>query len=228
MPSSYPPQTVGDIPLLTVQDLGRHVQNRWIWKNLQFNLYPGENLAITGASGSGKSLLLRSLANLDPVQEGQIWFQGNALSAYAAPYYRSQVIYLHQRPALIEGSVEDNLHQVYRFKSHHHQSFDQNQILAYLAALGRDASFLLRSSSALSGGEAQIVAFIRALQLSPQVLLLDEPTASLDLETVYALETLVQYWQKADPSRATIWTSHTSEQINRVAQRQIHLQPLGS
>ncbi|TVQ19342.1 MAG: ATP-binding cassette domain-containing protein [Leptolyngbya sp. DLM2.Bin15] len=226
MPSNYLSQQSGITPLLAVQALGRQIQNRWIWKNLQFDLYPGENLAITGASGSGKSLLLRSLANLDPIQEGQLWFQGKVLSSYAEPYYRSQVIYLHQRPALIEGSVEDNLRQVYRFNIHRHQSFDRDQILAYLAALGRDNSFLTRPSSALSGGEAQIVAFIRALQLSPQVLLLDEPTASLDLETVYALETLVQYWQKADPNRATVWTSHTLEQIHRVTQRQFNLQSL--
>ncbi len=78
----------------------------------------------------------------------------------------------------------------------------------YLQLLHKPADFLQRSVSVISGGEAQIVAFLRALQLSPLVLLLDEPTASLDTATANCLETLVAAWQNEAPKRAYLWTSH--------------------
>ncbi|MBE9034035.1 ABC transporter ATP-binding protein [aff. Roholtiella sp. LEGE 12411] len=211
-------------PILSVQGLGRKIKNQWLWQNLNFELLPGERIAVVGASGSGKSQLLRMIATLDPIQAGYIFFQGKSIDAYYTPYYRSQVVYLHQRPALWEGTVEDNLKQVYRLAAHRHQVYKRELILNYLQLLHKPADFLQRPVSAISGGESQIVAFLRALQLSPLVLLLDEPTASLDVATANCLEALVAAWQKEDTQRAYLWTSHDSAQLQRITHRQINLE----
>ncbi|MCC5667004.1 ATP-binding cassette domain-containing protein [Nostoc sp. CHAB 5784] len=208
-------------PILCVENLGRKLQNQWIWSNLSFQLSPGEGVAVVGASGSGKSLLLRALAGLDPVEAGQIIFQGQPMNSHFMPRYRSQIIYLQQRPALWEGTVKQNLQQVYRLAVHRHLAYNGQLILNYLHLLHKTADFLQRPVSALSGGEAQIVAFLRALQLSPSILLLDEPTASLDAGTAQSLEALVAAWQNEDPQRAYLWTSHDSTQLERITNRQI-------
>jgi putative ABC transport system ATP-binding protein len=216
-------ESLTNAPILSVQGLGRKIQNHWLWQNLNFELLPGERVAVVGASGSGKSQLLRAIASLDPIQAGYIFFQGKPLDSCYTPHYRSQVIYLHQRPALWEGTVEDNLKQIYRLATHRHQVYNRELILNYLQLLHKPADFLQRSVSVISGGEAQIVAFLRALQLAPLVLLLDEPTASLDTATANCLETLVAAWQKEAPQRAYFWTSHDSEQLQRLTNRQINL-----
>ena len=210
-------------PILSVQDLGRRLEKQWVWSHLSFQLFPGEQVAVVGAFGSGKSLLLRALAGLEPVQAGQIIFQGQPINSWFMPSYRSEIIYLHQRPALWEGTVEENLQQVYRLAVHRHQVYNSQLILDYLHLLHKTADFLQRPISAISGGEAQIVAFLRALQLSPKVLLLDEPTASLDAGTSKSLEALVTVWQNEDPQRAYLWTSHDPTQLSRITNRQITL-----
>ncbi len=60
-------ESLTNAPILSVQGLGRKIQNQWLWQNLNFELLPGERLAVVGASGSGKSQLLRAIASLDPV-----------------------------------------------------------------------------------------------------------------------------------------------------------------
>ncbi|MBD2561144.1 MULTISPECIES: ABC transporter ATP-binding protein [Nostoc] len=212
-----------DSPILSVKNLGRQIQNRWLWQDLNFELYSGERVAVLGVSGSGKSLLLRVLAGLDTAQSGQIIFGGKSINSHFLPHYRSQIIYLHQRPALWEGTVEENLKQVYRLTTHRHKVYNRQLILEYLHLLHRDADFLQRPVSAISGGEGQIVAFLRALQLSPRVLLLDEPTASLDGSTANSLEALIAAWLHDDPERAYLWTSHDPHQLQRLTTRQITL-----
>jgi putative ABC transport system ATP-binding protein len=210
-------------PLLSVTGLGRKVQGRWIWQNVSFEVFQGDRVAVVGASGAGKSLLLRALAGLDPAQAGRITFEGQPIERRFMPRYRAQVIYVHQRPALIEGTVEENIQQVYRWSVHHERAYDRERVLHYLTLLGRTEDFLQRPSGVLSGGEAQIVAFLRALQLSPYILLLDEPTASLDAETAQRLEALVQVWLAESSQRAYLWTSHDPTQIHRITDRQITL-----
>ncbi|BAU12324.1 ABC transporter, ATP-binding protein [Leptolyngbya sp. NIES-3755] len=215
--------------MLIIQNLGRQIQGRWIWQQLNFELYPGERCAIAGEAGAGKTLLLRAIAALDPVQSGDIKFQGKPLSDWFIPQYRTQVLYLHQRPALLEGTVEQNLQALYKlsmYRTFKPYTVQRPRILEYLYNLGRSEDFLDRPIHALSGGEAQIAAFLRALLCSPSVLLFDEPTASLDARTERQFESLVQLWQQEDPLRSYFWTSHDPEQLTRMTDRQLLLKRL--
>jgi putative ABC transport system ATP-binding protein len=212
--------------LLTLQNLGRQVQGQWIWQHLDLEIHPGDRWAIAGESGIGKSLLLRAIAALDPIQSGNIIFQGKKLADWFIPHYRTQVLYLHQRPALLEGTVEQNLQMIYKMAVHRSRAaynLQKPRILEYLAVVGRTETFLTRSTQTLSGGEAQIVALLRALLCAPTVLLLDEPTASLDARTEHQFESLVQDWQQEEPSRAYLWTSHDPEQLNRITDQRFTL-----
>lgn len=185
---------------------------------LQFTLAAGERLAITGPSGSGKSVLLRTLALLDAPHAGEVHWQGAAVTAAHITAYRSQVCYIAQQPALLDGNVEYNLRYPYSLKVHATACFQRDAALQLLAKAGKPAGFLGKQASELSGGESQVLALVRALQLNPQVLLLDEPTAALDPDSARQVEALVDAW--FDASRALIWVSHDPAQAQRVSNRQ--------
>ncbi|MEO6799751.1 MAG: ATP-binding cassette domain-containing protein [Rhodanobacter sp.] len=210
--------------LLLARQLGFAVDGRTLWHDLDLTLRAGERLAVAGASGSGKTLLLRTLAGLEPVQSGELLFQDRPLSDWSMPTYRARVVYVPQRPALPEGRVDAALQVPFQFRVHRHQRFPSNRARELLAMLGRDEKFLQQHTERLSGGEAQIVAMLRALLIGPDVLLLDEPTASLDSGAVAAIEKLVTSWLQEKPQRACMWTSHDREQLQRVSNRVLSLE----
>lgn len=186
-----------------------------------FTLYGGERAAITGPSGSGKSVFLRTLALLDACDAGYVTWRGERIARSRIPAYRRRVAYIAQRPAMLDGNVEDNLRYPFMLKAYRDVRFDRDVAARLAQAAGRGADFLDKSASELSGGEAQIAALVRSLQLAPDVLLLDEPTASLDPASARSIEALVAAWFDADPARACIWVSHDPEQAQRVATRHL-------
>jgi putative ABC transport system ATP-binding protein len=196
----------------------------WLIRGASVAVGFGERLGVLGPSGAGKTVLLRALALLDPLDEGSIRWGGRVVHGEAVPDYRKRVIYLHQRPALAEGTVEDNLRSPFGLQAHRDRSFDPARAEALLASLGRGPEFLAKSSRDLSGGESQIVGLIRAVQLEPSALLLDEPTASLDPTTARAAEELLGDWLAAKPDgRALVWVSHDADQARRMTGRRLHL-----
>lgn len=203
--------------LLRADGLGRLIADDWIWRGVDIGLQAGAQLAIVGPTGSGKSLLLRCLAALDAADEGDVGFKGRPLAAWALPDYRSQVVYLHQRPALWEGTVEDNLRAVFDLAAHRSRKYDRARAVACLATFDRGESFLHKSTTDLSGGEQQITALVRALGIEPSVLLLDEPSASMDTTVTLQVEEVIAGWVRESPHRAAVWTSHDAEQVARVA-----------
>lgn len=210
-------------PLLAVENLGRKLDRGWLWRGINFELQSQMRLGLIGPSGSGKTLLLRALVHLDPVDAGRVLFAGRAVDARSLSAYRKSVLYLPQRPALFEGTVEQNLKMVLQLAIHKDRPYDRARILEYLSVLGRNEDFLTRSSMQLSGGESQILNLLRGLQLNPQVLLLDEPTASLDPETTTRVEGLLDRWLEAQINRACLWTSHDPAQIDRVTNMRLDL-----
>jgi putative ABC transport system ATP-binding protein len=212
-------------PLLDARGLGRRNPGggEWLLRDISLTICPGDRLAIMGPSAAGKTLLLRALALLDGLDAGEILWLGKSVAAWDVPAFRRQAIYLHQRPVLFEGTVENNLRQPFDLRIHAGRHFDRDWIIDRLRSVGRDADFLEQFTRDLSGGEAQTVALLRALQLTPRILLLDEPTAALDPETAQAAEQLLAAWQAEDAARATLWVSHNADQARRVAERTLRL-----
>ncbi|WP_322106455.1 ATP-binding cassette domain-containing protein [Paraburkholderia sp. J41] len=211
-------------PLVEARQLARRDAQRGqtLLAPTDFTLSAGERAVLTGPSGSGKSVFLRALALLDPLDGGEVRWHGEAVARARIVQYRRHIAYLRQRPALLDGSVEDNLRYPYTLAVYRGERFDAGRARTLFAAAGRGDDFFARAASELSGGEAQIVALVRVLQLDPEALLLDEPTASLDPESARAVESLVGDWfARASTARATVWVSHDPAQAARVGNRHL-------
>lgn len=163
----------------------------------------GECIAIHGPSGSGKSLLLRAIADLDEVS-GEVWLDDQPRSAVSGPDWRRQVSYLAAESHWWDDRVGP-----------HADDWRSDQ----LAALGFSDEVLDWEVQRLSSGERQRLALARALAHSPRVLLLDEPTANLDGTNTACVETLLGQW-RAGTGGCMLWVSHDPAQRRRIAVRQ--------
>jgi len=204
-------------PLLSGEGLGRRVRGEWIWRGLDLALSAGDRAALVGPSGTGKSLLLRTLCGLDHPEEGSVRFRGDVVPGSGTPSFRARVLYVQQQPVLVPGTVADNLALPLRFAVHQGRNRPEERSADLFTRLGRPSEFGEQRASLLSGGEAQLVGLVRALLLDPDVLLLDEPTAHLDHGTTQRVEELVLRWID-EGERALIWTSHDRQQVDRVRQ----------
>lgn len=173
----------------------------------------GDKIALIGQSGSGKSLLLSLLADLTLPTKGQISLDGQPYHDITPSLLRQNIMLIHQQPAFIEGTVMDNLSLPFSFKAHQGQAFDKQWHLSQLAMFGKSDDFLTQDILDLSGGERQIVNFLRTLQFCPRILLLDEPTAALDETSADLLMQMVINWHTAQ-NGAFVWISHSSAQVN--------------
>jgi putative ABC transport system ATP-binding protein len=199
---------------------------RVLLDHLSLTLSAGQRIALTGPSGSGKSLLLRALAKLDPLDGGRVLWQGAPIADAEVPPFRSQVIYLAQQTSLPTGTVLSWLRAPFAYRVHRNRGsqFDRERALRWLAEANRGGTFLEQPLEQLSGGERQLVALLQALQLEPTILLLDEPTAALDAETKQVVERWIVQWQAAAPERAYLWATHDAQQPARIADRTWALQ----
>jgi putative ABC transport system ATP-binding protein len=146
---------------------------------------PAGASCIAGPSGSGKSTTLRLLNRLSDAEAGTVLYRGADVRERDPLELRREVVLVPQLPALLEGTVADNL----RFAADLAGREPDTQRLLDLAGL--DTSFADRDAAKLSVGEQQRAMLARALALEPRVLLLDEPTSALDAETTGAVEEML-------------------------------------
>ena len=227
-PHLSPDNSVPDMtsPLLRALNVSRHdpVKGTLLLHPFSLDVHAGDSIVLTGATGSGKSLLLRSLVMFDPVDDGEIFLKGERITGGNMSIHRSNVAYVRQRPAMVDGTVDENLRLPYSLAIHARRQFAQDKALGLLAALGLPAAFLAKLARDLSGGEAQLVALMRVLLLDPAILLLDEPTAALDAGTTAAVESLLRIWAETGAgAKAMVLVTHSPEQAQRVGRRHLHI-----
>jgi putative ABC transport system ATP-binding protein len=192
-------------------------------RDVTFSLAAGDWLSLAGPSGAGKTVLLRAVALLDTLQSGRVLWQGKPIEPVRTPAYRARVVYLHQRAAMFEGTVEENLRLPFGLQVHRETPWDRTAATTVLREFGREIGFITKAARDLSGGEMQLVALVRVLLLRPQVLLLDEATASLDRPTADLVQRRLRDWLSAEADRAIVWVSHDEEAAVRYATAELRL-----
>jgi putative ABC transport system ATP-binding protein len=173
--------------------------------------------SVVGPSGSGKSTLLRLLNRLADPDSGRVIYEGRDVREVDPLGLRREVSLVPQLPALVDGTVHDNVAYGPRLAGH---SFDARSCLELA---GLDPAFEDRDASKLSVGEQQRVMLARALALEPRVLLLDEPTSALDQAARDAVEgTLMRL--RARTAISVVVVTHDIAQARRLAEYVIRIE----
>ncbi len=178
--------------------------------DVHLRVRPGERVALIGANGCGKSTLLRVLHGLLAPSAGHL----------SRPAAQCQAM-LFQKPYLMRMTVLDNVALGLRLRGVARQPARQ-QALKALERVGLQA-LQQRSALGLSGGQQQRVALAQAWALQPQVLLLDEPTASLDPHAKREVEALIDEFAQRD-GMTLVFASHNLGQVKRLASRVVYLE----
>jgi putative ABC transport system ATP-binding protein len=165
---------------------------------------------LAGPSGSGKSTVLRVLNRLADPESGTVRYRGEDVRARDVLELRREVCLVPQLPALLPGTVADNVRQASRLG---HLDPD---VPTLLDLAGLDASYADRDAALLSVGEQQRAMLARALALEPRVLLLDEPTSALDEAARGAVEATLRHLRER-VEVSTVLVTHDLGQARRMA-----------
>jgi len=169
-------------PLLLFRGIEKNYAETNILRNVDISLYPGKCILLSGNNGSGKTTLLKIIAGLETPSRAEIELSGKSQSWKSAiRSIRREIIYLHQQPYLLSGTVESNVSYGLRF-THLNRKQLRESVKEALEWAGL-ADVAKQQAKTLSGGVQQRVAFTRAWILKPKVLLLDEPMANMDIES---------------------------------------------
>ncbi len=174
---------------------------------INITLHEAQCIGLSGPSGCGKSILLKALADLLE-SKGTLSLKGQASSGIDAPEWRKKVQLIPAESLWWFNTVGE----------HFRHPINQTQ----LQQLSLSTDIEQQAVNQLSTGQKQRLALLRALECKPTVLLLDEPTASLDKDNTQKLEAFIQDYLK-DNKASALWISHDPEQLNRVSTQQLSM-----
>jgi tungstate transport system ATP-binding protein len=180
---------------------------------LNLELSASGTTVLMGPNGAGKSLLLRLLAGLIPPTSGSVQWHGGV------PSPANRVSLVFQKPVLLRRSVRANL--LHALKTYGISRRERPERVDELLELGHLEALAERPARVLSGGEQQRVAMVRALAARPRLLLLDEPTASLDPQATAAIEELIT--TAAQNGTRIVLVTHDRGQAQRLADEIVFL-----
>jgi len=189
---------------------------RVLFDELSLIVEPGQAWVIRAPSGRGKSVLLRMLAALDPLETGQLTLGGKTPAEWGVPQWRTRVSFVAQSPAVLPGTPSASVARLRTFAAQKSRPVDDPVALAL--PWGLPASAWSQPWSALSGGERQRVCLAIALSGRPDVLLLDEPTSALDRAARDAVEATLR-------GQTLLCATHDPDQAERLQAQVLELGP---
>jgi putative ABC transport system ATP-binding protein len=198
------------VPDLQIRGLTKSFGGNVVLRGIDLTVRGGEFVGLMGPNGAGKSTLLRLGNRLEIPSEGLVRFKGADLTALDPQGVRRSVGMIFQRPIPFPGTVRSNLAVA-------DASAADSAFVAVLRRVGLDSSILDRVADDLSGGEAQRMCIARTLLTKPEVILMDEPTSSLDPENRIGIEDLAR--ELANEGIGVVWVSHDLSQVQRIADR---------
>jgi ATP-binding cassette subfamily B protein len=166
-------------------------QDQWVLKDVSFVVEPGQVVALLGATGSGKSTIINLLPRFYDVTRGRVTIDGIDVRDVTLESLRSQIGIVLQETTLFTGTVRDNI-------AYGRPDATMDEIVAAATAAGAH-DFIVEFAAGydtlvgergvtLSGGQKQRIAIARALLLDPQILILDDSTSNVDVETEYQIQ----------------------------------------
>jgi tungstate transport system ATP-binding protein len=182
----------------------------------------GQIVGLLGPNGAGKTTLLEIFAFLSGPTAGEVWFQGKRVDHENNRLrdLRRRVVIVHQHPIMFTVTVEKNLEFPLNIRKVPKQR--QEEVIDELLDLVGMREFKHARAHNLSGGETQRIAIARALACSPEVILFDEPTASVDVENQIAIERIVREINQ-EKGISVIFTTHDMHQAARLADKIVFL-----
>ncbi|HEY8540787.1 MAG TPA: ABC transporter ATP-binding protein [Pseudothermotoga sp.] len=172
---------------------------RWVLKNINISFKPGELTAIVGETGAGKTSLMNLINGMYVPQKGEILIDGKNMFDYDLRKIRKQIATVPQDVILFSGTILDNI------RLFHEQYTEQQVIVALEKVYAYDVieklsdgiyTKIIERGSTLSAGERQLIALARAVLFDAKILILDEATSNIDVDTESRIETAVRELSK--------------------------------
>ncbi len=188
---------------------------KYVLKNISFDIKAGETMAIVGHTGSGKTSIISLLNRLYHIQKGEIKIDGTAIESYELLYLRSKIAVVLQDVFLFSGSVYENV----TLRNH---DIKKEQVVEAAKMIGihdfimqlpggYDYNVMERGAT-LSLGQRQLLSFVRAILYNPSILILDEATSSVDTETEHLIQQAIE---KLIAGRTSIVIAHRLSTIRK-------------
>lgn len=213
--------------LLSIKGLSVAAGGVTLFSGLDLRLATGEMVAVCGPSGSGKTTMLRAVAGLSDPAEGTVLLRGRTQDDIGWPEYRRSVLFMDQRPVLLQGTVRSNLSLPFTYAVNRERAFPEEEAAALLETFGVSSARMDQEARSLSQGQQQRVCLVRAFLVRPEVLLLDEPTSALDQDAISSVETtLVEETRKRGLSALVV--THDRAQAERLCDRILNLSDYGA
>ncbi len=189
---------------------------------LNLEIHAGQVVWLLGRSGIGKTTVLRTIARLNETPGVSMKHRGTTFQQIEPRRWRSLILYVSQKPILFRGSVRENIFKPFGLRLNKYRIPNIGPVTTLLENLYLPESILERDALTLSVGEAARICLIRSMVLAPEILLLDEPTASLDLDSRKAVAKTLIEWLSIT-NRGIIGVTHDETLTGIAPGLEIHL-----